>query len=82
MRNNLEKHNFQHGENKIDWRHIVNFYDYFHKNESLVAEVFSHSVAAGIETLIILGKLPLIAKTTADFVDFMDSLFNSFISSS
>ena len=48
----------------------------------LATEVLSHSVAAGIATLTRLEKLPPEAKTTADFVEFMDKLFNSFNSSS
>jgi len=48
----------------------------------LAAQIFSHTVAAGIATLNRLGKLPVESKSTAYFVDFMDKLFNCFNSSS
>lgn len=48
----------------------------------LATEVLSHSVAAGIATLTRLGKLSPGAKATANFVEFMDKLFNCFNSSS
>ena len=48
---------------------------------NLAAQVLSHSVAAGISTLQRLGHLPEEAKATAEFVEFMDRLFNTFNSS-
>ena len=44
---------------------------------NLAAQVLSHSVAAGIYTLADLGKLPAEAKTTAEFVENFDQLFNA-----
>lgn len=43
----------------------------------LAAQVFSHTVAAGIYTLCQLGKLPGEAETTAHFIEQMDQIFNS-----
>lgn len=48
----------------------------------LAAQVLSHSVAAGVSTLQRLGNLQDDAKFTAEFVELMDQLFNSFNSSS
>lgn len=44
----------------------------------LAAQVLSHSVAAGISTLVQLGVLPSDAKQTALFIDRFDQLFNAF----
>jgi len=44
----------------------------------LAAQVFSLSVAAGINTHLELGKLPLEAKCTINFINIMDKLFDTF----
>ncbi|KAE9524069.1 hypothetical protein AGLY_015550 [Aphis glycines] len=44
----------------------------------LAAQVFSQSVAAGMNTHLELGKLPLEAKCTINFIDKMDKLFDIF----
>ena len=49
---------------------------------NLVAQVLSHSVAAGISTLSILGQLDAHAKHTASFVEMFDEMFNAFNSNS
>ncbi|GFO09646.1 transposable element p transposase [Plakobranchus ocellatus] len=43
----------------------------------LATQVMSHSVAAGISTMVALGALPSEAKDTALFIDRFDQLFNS-----
>ncbi|GFN84221.1 transposable element p transposase [Plakobranchus ocellatus] len=43
----------------------------------LATQVMSHSVAAGISTMVALGALPSEAKETALFIDRFDKLFNS-----
>jgi hypothetical protein len=43
----------------------------------LAAQVLSHSVAAGINTLSILGKLDSDATNTAEFIEKIDQLFNA-----
>lgn len=45
---------------------------------NLAAQVLSHSVAAGIYFLCKVEKLPKTAENTANFIDFMDKLFNCF----
>ncbi len=45
---------------------------------SLVAQVLSHSIAAGITTLVALKYLSPAANDTAQFVEHFDSLFNVF----
>lgn len=45
---------------------------------SLAAQVLSHSVAAGISTLVQLGVFPLVGKVTASFIERFDRLFNAF----
>ena len=45
---------------------------------NLAAQVLSHSVAAGISTLVTLKYLPEQAVKTATFVDHFDALFNIF----
>ena len=42
------------------------------------AQVLSHTVAAGLYTYVALGKLPREAVHTAEFVELIDSLFDSF----
>ena len=49
---------------------------------NLAAQVLSHSVAAGISTLSILGKLDAEAKHTASFIEMFDQIFNVFNSNS
>ena len=49
---------------------------------NLAAQVLSHSVAAGISTLVTLKYLPELAVKTATFVDHFDALFNTFNSKS
>ena len=49
---------------------------------NLAAQVLSHSVAAGISTLVTLKYLPEQAVKTATFVDHFDALFNTFNSKS
>ena len=49
---------------------------------NLVAQVLSHSFAAGISTLSILGQLDAHAKHTASFVEMFDEMFNAFNSNS
>jgi len=44
---------------------------------NLAAQVLSHSVAAGIETLCHLGKLDRDAEHTAKFIDLFDKIFNA-----
>lgn len=44
---------------------------------NLAAQVLSHSVAAGIQTLSHLGKLDRAAEHTAKFIDMFDRLFNA-----
>jgi len=44
---------------------------------NLAAQVLSHSVAAGIQTLCHLGKLDKNAEHTAKFIDMFDKIFNS-----
>ena len=48
----------------------------------LATQVLSHSVAAGISTLSILGRLPPDAIHTGSFIERFDQLFNAFNSSS
>ena len=45
---------------------------------NLAAQVLSHTVAAGISTLVALKQLPEDAKCTAEFIEHFDVLFNSF----
>ena len=45
---------------------------------NLAAQVLSHSVAAGMQTLCCFGKLPEEATHTAQFIDKFDKLFNAF----
>ena len=45
---------------------------------NLATQVLSHTVAAGITTLIALGKINKKAQTTAEFINFFDQLFNVF----
>lgn len=47
----------------------------------LAAQVLSHSVAAGVSTLVQVGVLPQSAIATANFIEKIDSLFNAFNSS-
>ena len=47
----------------------------------LATQVLSHTVAAGISTLIALGKIEKKGHSTAEFVQFFDKLFNVFNSS-
>ena len=49
---------------------------------NLAVQVMSHSVAAGISTLVSLGHLPKEADQTAIFIDHFDKLFNVFNSKS
>ena len=49
---------------------------------NLAAQVISHSVAAGISTLSILGHLDVQAKHTASFIEMFDEMFNAFNSNS
>jgi hypothetical protein len=48
----------------------------------LATQVLSHSVAAGITTMVSLGALPSDAQATAVFIEKMDKLFNCFNSQS
>ena len=48
---------------------------------NLAAQILSHSVAAGINTLCSLGNLPDDASATAKFIETFDQLFNTFNSS-
>ena len=45
---------------------------------NLVAQILSHSVAAGINTLCNLGNLPDEASSMAEFVETFDQLLNTF----
>ena len=45
---------------------------------NLAAQILSHSVAAGINTLCSLGKLPDEASATAEFIETFDQLFHAF----
>ena len=45
---------------------------------NLAAQVLSHSVAAGISTLVCLKYLPECASDTAQFIEHFDALFNTF----
>ena len=45
---------------------------------NLAAQVFTHSVTAGISALVTLKHLPDSAKDTAQFVECFDGLFNTF----
>ena len=45
---------------------------------NLAAQVLSHTVAAGISTLVVLKQLTEDAKFTAEFIEHFDVLFNSF----
>ncbi|GFO36622.1 transposable element p transposase [Plakobranchus ocellatus] len=45
--------------------------------DRLATQVISHSVAAGISTMVALGAQPSEAKDTALFIDRFDKLFNS-----
>ncbi|GFO35630.1 THAP domain-containing protein [Plakobranchus ocellatus] len=47
-------------------------------NVKLAAQVLSHTVAAGITTMIKLNAIPPTASTTAEFIDSFDKLFNCF----
>ena len=47
----------------------------------LAAQIISHSVAAGINSMVSLGGLPQEALETAKFLEYMDQLFNVFNSS-
>ena len=47
---------------------------------NLAAQVLSHAVAAGINTLCSLKKMPDEASTTAEFIETFDELFNAFSS--
>ena len=49
---------------------------------NLAAQVLSHSVAAGISTLSVLGHLDEEAKHTASFIEMFDQIFNAFNSNS
>ena len=49
---------------------------------NLAAQVLSHSVAAGINTLCALKHLPDEASATAEFIDTFDQLLNAFNSAS
>ena len=49
---------------------------------NLAAQVLSHSVAAGINTLCALKHLPDEASATAEFIETFDQLFNAFNSAS
>ena len=49
---------------------------------SLAAQVLSHSVAAGISTLSILGHFDAQAEHTASFIKMFDEMFNAFNSNS
>ena len=45
---------------------------------NLAAQILSHSVAAGINTLCSLGELPEEASATAEFIETFDQLFDTF----
>ena len=45
---------------------------------NLAAQVLSHSVAAGLATMVTFKKLPSDAIYTAHFVEHFDALFNTF----
>jgi len=47
----------------------------------LVSQLFSHSVAAGMETYLTSNKLPTSSKATIEFMDNMEKLFDIFNSS-
>ena len=49
---------------------------------NIAAQTLSHSVAAGIQTLCALNYLPEDASATAEFIETMDQLFNTFNSAS
>ena len=49
---------------------------------TLAARVLSHSVAASISTLSVLGHLDKEAKHTASFIEIFDHIFNAFNSNS
>jgi hypothetical protein len=42
----------------------------------LAVQVLSHSVAAGINTMVLLKKMPKEARQTADFIQKMDDMFD------
>lgn len=42
------------------------------------AQVMSHTIAASLETLVAVWKLPSSAQNTIDFIDSMNKLFNIF----
>ncbi|KAK0134038.1 Protein O-GlcNAcase [Merluccius polli] len=54
----------------------LNSFSKMHVN--MAAQVLSHTVAAGLYTYVALGKLPGEAVHTAEFVELIDSLFDSF----
>ena len=62
---------------KLTPKHI-NVPPFAHLSVKLATQVLSHSVAAGITTMVSLGALPKEAQHTANFVERMDRLFNSF----
>lgn len=66
---------------KLTERHI-NLPAFSAMKVSLATQVFSHSVAAGINTLANLNFLPPDACVTAEFLETFDQLFNTFNSSS
>ena len=66
---------------KLQDKHI-NLPPFASMRVNLAAQILSHSVAAGISTLCILGHLDAEAKHTASFIESFDQLFNVFNSNS
>ena len=102
-RNMFFKHNFIDGENYIDNKHLIHFYNEDSKlnirtapklthahiypgpfekmRVYLAAQVFSHTVAAAMQTYQSLGKLSFDSLQTIQFIEKMDNLFDIFNSS-
>ena len=66
---------------KLTDRHII-LPPFSAMRVNLAAQTFSHSVAAGINTLCTLNYLPNDASVTAEFIETFDQLFNTFNSAS
>ena len=73
----FDKKNFVRMAWKLKKRHIV-VPPFANLSVKLAAQVLSHSVAAGMSTLVQLGVLPTCAKETAVFIERFDCLFNVF----
>ena len=66
---------------KLTDRHII-LPPFSAMHVNLAAQTLSHSVAAGINTLCTLNYLPDDASVTAEFIETLDQLFNTFNSAS